>query len=66
MVVVNALAIELVEPRSGLDIFATVFVPGDVELWLFVVAQYLCRHEGADVQADAVVQVWVPADGLLG
>ena len=66
MMVVDALAVEFVEPRGAFDVFATVFVPGDVEFWLFVVAQDFGGHEGADVQAHAVIEVGVPADGLLG
>lgn len=66
MVVIDALAVEFVEPRGRLHIFAPVFVPRDVELGLFVDAQDLGGHEGADVQANAIVPVRVPADGLLG
>ena len=64
--VINPLAPEHLEPRSRLNIFSPIFVPGDVELGLFVVAQDFGGHERADVHAHAVVQVGVPADGLLG
>ena len=66
MMVIDAVALELVEPGRALDVFAAVFVPGDVELGLLVVAQHLGGHEGTDVEAHAVVEVGVPADGLLG
>ena len=66
MVVINSLAVELVEPGGRLNVSAPVFVPSDVELGLFVDAQHFGGHEGADVQADAVIKVGLPADGLLG
>ena len=66
MMVIDALAPEHLEPRGAFDILAPVFVPGDVELGFLVVAQDFGGHEGADIQAHAVVQVGVPADGLLG
>jgi len=65
MVVIDALTFEYLEPRCGLDVFASVFVPADVELGLPVVAQDFGGSEGADVQANAIVQVRVPADGLF-
>jgi hypothetical protein len=66
MVVVDAVALEHLEPGRAFHVLAAVLVPGDVELGLLVVAQHLGGHEGADVQAHAVVEVGVPADGLLG
>lgn len=66
MVVIDAVTPKHPEPRRALHVLAAVFVPGDVELGLFVVAQHFRLHEGADVQAYAVVQVRVPADGLFG
>ena len=66
MMVIDAVAAEHLEPWRTFHVLATVLVPGDVELGLLVVAQDLGGHEGADVQAHAVVEVGVPADGLLG
>ena len=58
-----------VVPGGGGDILAPVFGPFDVGFvaqhagaFLFYVAD---SHEGADVEAHAVVEVRVPADGLL-
>ena len=56
-------------PRSRLDIFSAIFAPINSRL----IAQDACAfladvrdaHEGADVQAHAVVDVGIPADGLL-
>ena len=39
--VVDAVALKLVEPGRALDVLAAVLVPGDVELGLLVVAQDL-------------------------
>src|SRR5690554_2428631 len=57
-------------PRRGLYVLATIFFPVDVGLpaedaciFLGHVAGF---EEGADVEADAVVEVWGPADGLFG
>ena len=49
---------------------AAVFFPFDVgfyaeEAGAFLAAGEVGGHEGADVHADAVVEVGVPADGLL-
>ena len=43
-------------------ILAAINTPLDVG----VLAEDAGRHEGADVEADAVVEVGVPADRLLG
>ncbi len=69
VVIVDAVAVEDVIPGGGLHILAPVFVPFDVGF----VAQDACAlladighgEEGADVEAHAVVEVRVPADGLL-
>lgn len=66
MVVIDAVALELVEPGGAFHVLAAVLVPGDVEFGLLVVAQDLGGHEGSDVEADAVVEVGIPADGLFG
>jgi hypothetical protein len=48
-------------PRGAGRFFAAVFAPLDVR----ALAEHVGNHERADVQAHAVVQVRVPADGLL-
>ena len=62
VVVVNFFTLVDLEPRRTLDIFASVFVPGDIELGFFVVAQNFGCHEWTDVHAHSVVQVGVPAN----
>ena len=59
-----------VVPGGRFDVFASVFVPFDVGLFAedataFLGAGLVDRHERTDVQADAVVQVGPPADGLF-
>ena len=54
----------------ALRLFATVFVPFDVGLGAqdaraFFAAGNVARHEWADVHPHAVVDVGIPADGLL-
>ena len=66
MVVIDALTLEFMKPRGAFYVLATVLIPFDIELGRLVVAQYFGGHEGADVEAHAVVQVGVPADGLFG
>ena len=60
VVVVAAFSCELVEPGGGGDVFASVGAVVDVGF----VGQDSGRDERADIQADAVVQVWVPAERL--
>lgn len=64
--IVDPLALEHRKPRRAFNVLATILVPGNVELGFLVVAQHIGGHERADVQADAIVEVGVPADGLLG
>lgn len=64
--VIDAVALEHREPRCAFHVLAAVLVPLDVELRALVVAQHAGGHPGADVEAHAVVEVGVPADGLLG
>ena len=65
----DPVAFENLEPRGAGDIRAAILSPFDVGLGpqqagpLF--PHVLCEHEGTDVQTNTVVQVWVPADGLL-
>ena len=59
VVVIDALALEHLEPRGAFHILVTVLVQGDVELGLLVVAQDLGGHE----QADFEPRTWL--DGLL-
>ena len=61
VVVVDPVAFELVIPRGAGDIFATVLAPLDVR----ALAEHVGGHEGADVEAHAVVDVGVPTDRLL-
>lgn len=68
MVVVDAIALEctiLPEPwklfLGALRLFAAILRPLDVR-WL---AQHVGHDERADIDPNAVVQVWVPSDGLL-
>src|SRR5690606_38816936 len=65
VVIVDALALELVKPWSAFDVLATVFPPSDVEFGLFVVAKDFGGHEWPDIQAHTIVQVGVPANWLL-
>ena len=58
-----------VVPGGGGDVGASVFFPVDVgfgaeDAGAFF-AEVAGEHEGADVEADAVVEVGVPADGLF-
>ena len=64
--IVNPLALEHRKPRRAFNVLATILVPGNVQLGFLVVAQHLGGHERTDVEAHAVVEVGVPADGLLG
>ena len=69
MVIIDAVAFKKVIPRGGFHILATIFVPFDI--WF--IPQNACAflfdighgHKGADVEAHAVVEVRVPADGLF-
>src|SRR5450756_947201 len=55
--------VQVVEALGAVRVLAAVLVPMDGgELG----AQYAGGHEGADVEAHAVVQVGLPAEGLLG
>ncbi len=56
-------------PGGGLDVLAAVFFPfavgfvtEDAGSLLLHIAN---RHPGADVETDAVIEIGVPADGLL-
>jgi hypothetical protein len=53
--------VEVVVAFGAVGVLAAVLFPVDGEL----AAQDAGLDERADVEADAVVQVWVPADGLL-
>ena len=67
--IIDSITAEHLKPRRGGNVFATVFVPVDVGL----VSQDSCAafanvgdgEPGADVEADAVVEVRAPADGLF-
>ena len=54
--------VEVVEALGAVGVLAAVLVPLDVELG----AQDAGGHEGADVEAHAVVEVGLPAERLLG
>jgi hypothetical protein len=61
MVVVDPVAGEFVEPGGGFYVLAAILVPVDVR----ILSQNTGGHEGADVETDTVVQVGLPAGGLL-
>ena len=69
MVIVDPVTMKQIIPWRGFHVFASVFVPFDVGF----VTQNACagffdvgaRHERTDIEADAVVQIGIPADGLL-
>lgn len=67
--VVDAVALVFLVPGGGLYVFAAVFVPVDVGFVAEDAGVFLAdvggAQERADVEADAVVQVGVPADGLF-
>ena len=69
MVVVDAVAVEDGVPGGAGDVGAAVFVPVDVGLPAQDAGALLAYvgdgEEWADVEADAVVEVGVPAEGLL-
>ena len=54
--------VEVVEALGAVGVLAAILVPVDVELG----AQDAGLDEGTDVEADTVVEVGVPAKGLLG
>lgn len=66
--VVNPVAIEQVIPGGGFHVFAPIFVPFDIGFVAQDARAFFThvRHgeEGANVQAHAVIDVRVPADGL--
>jgi hypothetical protein len=64
MVVIDAFAIENLEPWVGLDVFATFSAPEDVELGIFVVTQDLVGHERLNIHVYTVVHVWVQHAGV--
>ena len=59
--VIDTVAFEDLEPWGGGDILAAIFVPVDLR----GPAQDAGFDEWADVEADAIVRVRLPADGLL-
>lgn len=61
MVVIDSLTFEDLVPWSRLHIFATIFVPVDV--WAF--AQHVGFNKWTDVATHTIVQIWIPANGLL-
>ena len=69
MMIVDTLAVERVEPRGGGDILATIFGPFDVGLVAqdtrIALSNIADSHERTDVQAHTIIQVGLPADGLL-
>ena len=58
-----------VVPGGGFDVFAAVFVPFDVGFFAEDASAFFAdvgdAHEGAYVEADAVVEVAIPPNGLL-
>ena len=64
--VIDTVAVEYVIPGRRFHVLAAIFFPFDVGLGRLVVAQDFGGQERADVEAYAVVEVGVPADGLLG
>ena len=52
---------QVVDPLAAVRVLAPVFAPVDAEF----AAQDAGGDEGPDVEAHAVVEVWLPADGLL-
>ena len=69
MVVVDAVAVKDVIPGGGFHVLAPVFVPVDVGFVAQDTRAFLADighgEEGADVEAHAVVEIRVPADGLF-
>lgn len=65
MMVVDAVAVEHLEPRCTLHTLAAILVPLDVELRAIAKAQQTGRHPWAAVEAHAVVEGRAPTDGLL-
>jgi len=68
-VIVDPVALEEVIPGRGLHILAAIFFPVNLGLFAQDARPLLFHvrhgHEGADVQTHAIVEVRVPADGLL-
>ena len=62
--VVDALVVEELGPRRGINILAAILLPLDVEL-LRALAQHARLAERTDVQADAVVDVGFPPERLV-
>ena len=69
MVVVDAVAVKDVIPGGGCHVLAPVLVPVDVGFVAQAPRASLADighgEEGADVEAHAVVEIRIPADGLL-
>ena len=69
MIVINPVTVKDREPGGGFYVFAPVFVPFDVGFVAKDSSSFFADvgegEEGADVEAEAVVEVGVPADGLL-
>ena len=69
VVIVNPVTVKDREPGGGFNVFAPVFVPFYVGFVAEDSGPFFADvgdgEEGADVEADAVVEVGVPADGLL-
>lgn len=53
--------VPVVDPLTAVGVLAAILIPVDAE----PAAQHARRHERPDVQPHAVIQVRVPADGLL-
>lgn len=69
MIIINPVTVKDREPGGGFDVFAAVFVPFDVGFVAEDSGSFFANvgdgEEGADVEADTVVEIGVPADGLL-
>jgi hypothetical protein len=69
MVIINTVAFEQMIPWSGCHILSTIFGPFDVRLVSQNPSTFLFRlansHERAIIEADPIIKVWIPVDGLL-